>query len=160
MNRLMTILVGLEIFLLGGGQGWCADFKKGHEAYRSGNCATALREWKPLEENKGIFLLFSSKEDVINAQYFLGVMYDNGQSVPKDGKFAVKWFRLAAKQGNALNQTAQGVKYANGKGVPQGYKIAVKWYKLAAAQGWPCPVQSGWDVPQRMRCKTEQCIGS
>ena len=120
----------------GGGQGWCADFQKGQEAYRSGDYATALREWKPLAENKGVLSLFYSKEDVINAQYFLGVMYDNGRGVPKDGKSAVKWYRLAAKQGNALNQTAQGVMYENGIGVPKDHKIAVKWFKLAAAQGF------------------------
>ena len=62
--------------------------------------------------------------------------YDNGQGVPQDYKTAVKWYRLAAKQGYALAQTNLGVMYANGQGVPQDYKTAVKWYTLAAEQGY------------------------
>ncbi len=34
-----------------------------------------------------------------NAQYNLGVMYQQGWGVPRDYKKAVKWFRLAAEQG-------------------------------------------------------------
>ena len=69
------------------------------------------------------------------AQYFLGVMYRDGQGVPKNYKTAVKWFRLAAKQGHADAQTSLGVMYQDGKGVPKNDKTAVKWYKLAAEQG-------------------------
>ena len=35
------------------------------------------------------------------AQYNLGVMYDNGEGVPKDDAEAVKWYQKAADQGNA-----------------------------------------------------------
>ena len=100
MKRLLSVLVGLEIFLLGGGQGWCADFQKGHAAYRSGDYATALREWKPLAENKGVFSLFYSKEDVINAQYNLGGMYRNGRGVKLDNVYAHMWGHIAAFNGN------------------------------------------------------------
>jgi TPR repeat protein len=54
--------------------------------------------------------------------------------VPQDYKEAVKWYRLAAEQGNADGQTNLGVMYANGQGVPQDFKEAVKWYRLAAEQ--------------------------
>ena len=33
--------------------------------------------------------------------YNLGLMYDSGEGVPEDDKEAVKWYRLAAEQGNA-----------------------------------------------------------
>ena len=36
-----------------------------------------------------------------NAQFNLGVMYDQGQGVPQDYQQAVKWYRLAADQGHA-----------------------------------------------------------
>ena len=62
-------------------------------------------------------------------------MYDNGEGVPQDYKEAIKWYRLAAEQGNANAQYNLGLMYDNGEGVPQDYKEAVKWYRLAAEQG-------------------------
>jgi len=58
-------------------------------------------------------------------------MYDNGDGVPQDYAVAVKWYRLAAEQGNASAQANLGVRYYNGEGVPQDYAVAVKWYRLA-----------------------------
>ena len=48
---------------------------------------------------------------------------------------AVRWYRLAAEQGNAEAQYHLGVVYHFGRGVPQDYKEAVKWSKIAAEQG-------------------------
>jgi TPR repeat protein len=101
-----------------------ADFNKGLSAYKSGDYATALREWKPL-----------AKQGNASAQTNLGFMYRKGQGVPQDYKTAVKWYRLAAEKGNARAQFNLGFMYNKGDGVPQDYKTAVKWYKLAAQQG-------------------------
>ena len=62
-------------------------------------------------------------------------MYESGQGVPQDYAEAVKWYRMAAEQGNALGQTNLGVMHEKGKGVPKGYAEAVEWYRLAAEQG-------------------------
>ena len=70
-----------------------ADFQKGLTAARSGDFATALREWRPLAEQGNAF-----------AQSNLGVMYKYGQGVPQNYKTAIKWFRLAAKQGHPRAQ--------------------------------------------------------
>jgi hypothetical protein len=43
----------------------------------------------------------------------------------------VKWFRLAAEQGDATAQDSLGVMYAKGHGVPQDDKTAAKWFRLA-----------------------------
>ena len=66
------------------------DFQKGLAAAQAGDFATALQEWKPLAEAGNA-----------DAQYNLGIMYNNGYGVPQDQKEATKWFRLAAEQGNA-----------------------------------------------------------
>jgi len=42
-----------------------------------------------------------SKQGDAFAQYNLGMMYENGEGVPQDYKTAVKWYKLAAEQGNA-----------------------------------------------------------
>ena len=70
-----------------------------------------------------------------DAQFDLGLMYNNGQGVPKDYAEAVKWFRLAADQGFAKGQNGLGLMYNIGQGVPKDYAEAVKWYRLAAEQG-------------------------
>ena len=59
-------------------------------------------------------------------------MYVKGEGVPKDYKTALKWFKLAAKQGDAGAQYNLGVMYEKGQGVPQDDKTAMKWYSLAA----------------------------
>ena len=50
-------------------------------------------------------------------------------------KTAVKWYTLAAEQGDADAQINLAGMYFNGRGVPQDYKTAVKWHTLAAKQG-------------------------
>ena len=62
------------------------------------------------------------------AQFFLGMMYDNGEGVLEDDKEALKWFRKAADQGYADAQNGLGRMYDFGKGVLEDDKEAVKWY--------------------------------
>ena len=63
--------------------------------------------------------------------YLKGVMaYDK-----KDYAKAVKWYRKAAEQGDAVAQFNLCYCYYNGLGVPQSYSDAVKWCRKAAEQG-------------------------
>ena len=48
---------------------------------------------------------------------------------------AVKWYTLAAEQGNANAQNNMGLRYANGRGVPQDYVFAHMWMNIAASKG-------------------------
>ena len=109
-----------------------ADFKKGSRAYKSGDYATALKEWRPLaEQGHG------------DAQSNLGLMYERGQGVPQDYAKAISWYRLATLKGVAAAQYNLGLMYANGKGVPQDYAVAISWFRLAAAQG---NAQAQWSL--------------
>ena len=69
------------------------------------------------------------------AQFNLGLMYDNGQGVCQDYAQAVQWYRKAAEQGYAEAQFNLGVMYANGQGVRQDHAQAVQWFGKAAEQG-------------------------
>jgi TPR repeat protein len=90
------------------------------------------------------------------AQYMLGQIYEDGgmgmavpdsdgsytdgrvvnfHPVPNDFGLAAKWYRMAAKQGNALAQNHLGSIYADGRGVPQDYAEAYFWLSLASANG-------------------------
>ena len=93
------------------------------DAYKKGDYSTALRLWRPLAE-----------QGATNAQYWLGVIYHNGQGVPKDYAAAVSWYRKAAAQGNAYAQNNLGVMYVEGRGVPQDDASAAFWYRKAAEQ--------------------------
>ena len=53
-----------------------------------------------------------------------------------DYKEAVKWYRLAAEQGDAFAQNNLGLMYDEGHGVPQDYHEAAKWYRLSVEQGY------------------------
>jgi len=100
-----------------------ADFQAGVDAYDQGDYATALKEMQPLAE-----------QGDADAQFNLGVMYENGQGVPQDDGEAARWFRLAAEQGESAAQTKLGLLYEQGRGVLQDYVQAHMWVNLAAAQ--------------------------
>ena len=61
---------------------------------------------------------------------------DDGRAARLRGDYAtaVRLFRLAADQGDAIAQQYLGVMYIDGEGVPQNYAEAFKWYRLAADQ--------------------------
>jgi TPR repeat protein len=101
-----------------------ADFNAGEKAYHRGDYATALREWHPL-----------AKQGQAVAQYHLGLLYANGQGVPKDDAQARQWYEKAALQGHANAQANLGSLYDYGRGGPQDFKMAVRWYLRAANQG-------------------------
>ncbi len=71
-----------------------AGFDEAVAAYKRGDYATAIREWRPLAEQGNA-----------KAQFNLGVMYDRGLGVPQDYAEAVKWYRKAAEQGHAGAQS-------------------------------------------------------
>ena len=127
----LTLTIFTILFCLNSNIGWSADFQKGADAYNKKDYATALKEFQPLAENKGIASYFYSKKDIIRAQYKLGQMYHYKQGVPKDYKTAVKWYRLAAEQGNASAQTNLGIMYRNGLGVTKDYVYAHMWWSIA-----------------------------
>ena len=62
-------------------------------------------------------------------------MFNNGRGVPQNDAEAMKWFRLAANQGDAEAQFNLGVMFRDGVGVPQNYVQAHMWVNLAGAGG-------------------------
>ena len=81
----------LTVLLGNAGVSLSADYQKGLDAANRGDFATALREWKPLAEQRNAV-----------AQKDLSVMYAFGKGVPKDYVYAHMWGNLAAANGNEL----------------------------------------------------------
>ena len=71
-----------------------------------------------------------------DAQFRLGVCYENGTGVNQNFDEAVKWYRAAAEQGYAAAQCNLGSGYYNGTGVTQNFDEAVRWFRKAAEQGY------------------------
>ena len=103
-----------------------ADTAAGVRAFRRGDYATALREWKPLAER-----------GEPEAQFNLGTLYEKGLGVTKSYDEAFKWYSLAAAQGEAQAEYRLGEMYAHGAGKPQNYGEASLWFTRAAEQGDP-----------------------
>src|SRR5579871_2170216 len=120
-----SILVALWLLLLAiPATMSAADFEAGLKAYESGNYSAALQEWQPLAQNGNR-----------DAQFYLGVMYTDGEGVEKNLTEAMKWFRQAADQGSPDAQYNLGLAYSAGSGVPRDSNEALRWFRLAAAQG-------------------------
>ena len=96
----------------------------GYQSYLKGDYQAAYEEWLPLAE-------LGDAE----AQYNLGVMYDEGAGIEKDLVKAAGWFRKAADQGFIDAQTNLGMMYYYGQGIPRDHAEAARWFKRAASQG-------------------------
>jgi len=119
--RCATVLLALVV-MLAAVPTWAGE--AGLEAFKRGNYATALKEYRPLAE----------QGDAV-AQFALGSMYENGRGVSQDDKVAVRWYRLAAEQGQPSAQNNLAKMYRRGRGVPRDDVLAHMWWSLAAAQG-------------------------
>src|SRR4051812_6260635 len=71
-----------------------------------GDFAKAIGFWKPLAEDGNEF-----------AQFDMGVLYWDGQGVPKDDAEGFRWFKLAAGRGHREGQYVLGIAYEKGRGV-------------------------------------------
>lgn len=120
--KLVTLIV-LAAAVAGSG---CTGIQGSVSAYERGDYSTALIEFRPLAE-----------EGYRLAQYTLGVMYLQGQGVPRDYHAAHKWFSRAAAQGVSQAQFELGRLYERGLGVPQDFVQAHTWINLATAAADP-----------------------
>ena len=59
-------------------------------------------------------------------------MYDDGKGVLQDYAEAVRWYKLAAAQGDSGAQNNLASMYFKGKGVAQDYVRTHMWFNLAS----------------------------
>ena len=115
----------LALALTTGGWVQAQTLEQSLAAYERFDYRTAFAGYKKLAEQGNA-----------SAQFHLGLMYANGQCVPKDEQQAVVWYRKAAEQGDASAQYNLGGIYEHGRGVvPKDEQQAVVWYRKAAEQG-------------------------
>ncbi len=96
----------------------------GYQSYLQGDYQTAYKEWLPLAELGDV-----------EAQYNIGVLFDEGAGVDQDLYAAADWYRRAGEQGFPDAQTNLGMMYYHGQGVERDLEEAAKWFRLAADHG-------------------------
>ena len=116
----LTLLLSIVCFVV---PAW-ADFQAGMDAKNRGDFAKALREWRPLAE-----------QGDARAQFYLGMLYENGDGVPEDFGKAREWYEKSAAQGDANAQFYLGLMSAFGRGASLDLVQAYMWYSLAAGNG-------------------------
>ena len=100
-----------------------ADFNDGVVAYSMGEYQTAYNTMRSLAETA----------DHGYAQYYVGMMYLNGQGVEQSFEDAGAWFLKAAEHSIPQAQFKLGQLYFNGQGLPRDYERAYAWYRAGAA---------------------------
>lgn len=92
----------------------------------AGPAQLSLEELEPL-----------AREGNMNAQYNMGVMYQDGDGVERDLTKAREWLSAAAAQGHILANFNLGVMYYAGEGVDQDLATAKGYFQRAADAGNP-----------------------
>jgi TPR repeat protein len=102
------------------------NLNSGISAFEAKDFTTALRLLSPLAE-----------EGIAEAQYRMGMMFQNGLGRVKNQELGFKWMSAAAEQGHGYAQhgpgaqMALGMMYENGQGVEKNEVEARRWYKLS-----------------------------
>jgi len=79
-----------------------------------------------------LWLRRAAEQGNADAQFWLGVGYEQGRLGSTDYREAFKWLQKAAEHGHPDAQVSLGQMYEDGEFVPQSYALAAKWYRKAA----------------------------
>jgi uncharacterized protein len=109
-----------------------ADFNDGVVAYLMGDYDKAFTTMQSLAE----------ASDHAYAQYYIGMMYMQGQGVEQDYKNAGVWFRKASEKNIPQAQHKLGDLYFKGRGVPKDFEYAYIWYSVGASHAHKLSVSS------------------
>ncbi len=120
MKRSMIMVLATGALAMGSAAR--ADVKAGVDAWKQGDYARAVAEWRPLA--------VSGDAD---AQFNLGQAYKLGRGVPNDANAALEWFRKASEQGHVRAHDNFGLLLFQ-----QGQREqAMPYIKVAAERGEP-----------------------
>jgi|GEM_PF-4774588 len=122
----MKKLLCLFVFWLCASAIW-ADYQAGLNAYKQGDYAMAMK-----------LLRMAAEKDTTRAphcQYYVGLMYENGDGTQKDYIEAAKWYSRAAAEGQIDAQLHLAYLFREGKGLPVSLAQAGFWFRKAAEMG-------------------------
>jgi len=92
----------------------------------------------PRDFNKAFSLLYGAAQEgssTPESQKLLGEFFLTGTGTPKNLQEAMKWYQMAAENGDRDSQSELAFLYFTGRGGERDVKKAFKWYTEAAYQG-------------------------
>ena len=99
-------------------------FERGLQAHDAGQFERAVQEWTQAAEGGSTAAAFN-----------LGVMFEQGAGVKRDGSGAVRWYRIAAEGGDLSAQVALArLMEAGAPGLQPNVEDARLWYGIALAR--------------------------
>ncbi len=81
------------------------------------------------------YVKMAADNNVTNAQYVLGGMYEEGNGLPKDIAAARSWYEKAATKGHEIAIFSLARMYLAGLGVKQDMVKALNWFLFGAKRG-------------------------
>jgi uncharacterized protein len=125
-SRRWWCLLGLVVSLVAIGAAARADQTSAMRLYAAKNYGEAFQQFLPLAEGGNPV-----------AQFYIAVMFDNGQSVVVDHTTAAGWYRRAAAQGHGDAQLRLASMLRGGEGVATDLREALTWVLCALQQPLP-----------------------
>ncbi len=119
----LNYVIGCLLSLALSATAHAGDLELGMQLLEAGQTEQAIEVWRPL-----------AKSGNVDAQFGLGVIYNDAMGVPQDYIEANYWFLRAAEQGNAPAQFNLGNAYKNGTGMTPDASMAVIWWRKSAEQ--------------------------
>lgn len=107
-SRLLHIILSSALFFAGVNVAMADNLGEAINAYHDGRYEQALEILQPL-----------AKQRNTGAQFYLALMYNNGQGVEADIPTTIKWLKKAARAGHAKSIYLLGKFHAAGRGVEQ-----------------------------------------
>lgn len=84
-----------------------------------------------------LFFNLAAQNGDWNGNYYLGIMYFNGQGTNQNYAESAKQYELAAQEGHSVALYNLGCMYHNGEGVQLNDFKAIKYFKSASEKGFP-----------------------
>jgi TPR repeat protein len=122
-HRCMCILAFVAAAFSAAAPAW-SGYDEGVQAYSNGDFERAAREFMTL-----------AKKGEAESQYMLGILYEEGQGLPRDDVEAAFWYARAANQGFVDAYFALGQLFVHRKGDRQDRMAAHHWFSLAKEYG-------------------------
>ena len=106
--------------------GRAEDLPTANDAFERGEYVTALELYETL-----------AGQGNAEAQFQLGLMYEQGLGTDADRQTAQRYYQQAAEQQSPQALDALGTLYLKGEGVIQNFKESLRLFQQAAEQGYP-----------------------
>ena len=125
-HQLICLLTITLLSFIGGASAYANNLEKledGQNAFNLGYYLKAFKIWHS-----------QALTGDSDAQMFVGLAFRNGWGIPKDQEEAIKWYKLAAEQGNTAAQFLLGLSLM-GSDNNNEVETGIQWLHKAAANG-------------------------